>query len=79
MPVLPSASGADLIRVLLLLGFVPVEHDGRQMRLRKHFSAVIVPHDDAPLAPADVRTILRHADVSPATFVEFLTELGATG
>ena len=76
---MPAASGADVIRVLLLLGFVPAQRGVRVWKLQKHFSSVLVPQDDALLDPADLRALLRHADVAPGTFVELLTELCATG
>ncbi|MEO8011619.1 MAG: type II toxin-antitoxin system HicA family toxin [Dokdonella sp.] len=67
MPSLPHLSGAEIVRVLQVLGFVVARQRGSHMVLRRGTSGCVVPnHREVKLGT--LAGLLKQAGVSPAEF-----------
>jgi predicted RNA binding protein YcfA (HicA-like mRNA interferase family) len=73
MPRLPILSGAELISLLELFGFVQVRQKGSHIVLKKNTSVqsigTVVPNHKE-LAEGTLRAILRQCHITPDEFIE---------
>lgn len=68
MPSLPHLSGAEIVSVLQVLGFVVARQRGSHIVLRRGTSGCVVPnHREVKLGT--LAGLLKQAGVSPAEFV----------
>lgn len=73
MTKLPSVSGRQCVRALNKVGFVLRRQEGSHMILRRGdpFAQVVVP-DHREIDRGTLRSILRHAGLDVAEFIELL-------
>jgi predicted RNA binding protein YcfA (HicA-like mRNA interferase family) len=69
MPSLPHLSGAEVVRILVSLGFVVARQRGSHIVLRRGASGCVVPnHREVKLGT--LAGLLKQANVSPDEFIE---------
>ena len=72
MPSLPHLSGAHIVRILELLGFVVIRQKGSHIMLRRGSTGCVVPnHREVKIGT--LSGVLKQAGVSPE---EFLAAIG---
>jgi predicted RNA binding protein YcfA (HicA-like mRNA interferase family) len=70
-PPLPVVSGAEVVKALVVAGFVEVSQRGSHVKLRNRDATVIVPmHRE--LATGTLRSIIRQSELSVEEFLELL-------
>ena len=70
-PPLPVVSGVDVIKALVVAGFVEVSQRGSHVKLRNRDATVIVPmHKE--LAAGTLRSIIRQSEISVEEFLAML-------
>jgi predicted RNA binding protein YcfA (HicA-like mRNA interferase family) len=70
-PPLPVVSGADVIKALVVAGFVEVSQRGSHVKLRNREATVIVPmHRE--LAAGTIRSIICQSEMSVEEFLAML-------
>jgi predicted RNA binding protein YcfA (HicA-like mRNA interferase family) len=70
-PPLPVVSGAEVVKALVVAGFVEVSQRGSHVKLRNRDATVIVPmHRE--LATGTLRSIIRQSEMSVEEFLALL-------
>jgi predicted RNA binding protein YcfA (HicA-like mRNA interferase family) len=70
-PPLPVVSGAEVVKALVVAGFVEVSQRGSHVKLRNRDATVIVPmHRE--LATGTLRSIIRQSELSVEEFLALL-------
>lgn len=69
MPSLPHLSGAEVVRILVNLGFVVARQRGSHIVLRRGLTGCVVPnHREVKLGT--LAGLLKQAEVPPEKFIE---------